>query len=186
VQRELNALPFIAEDLGMITPEVHVLRDEFQLPGMRILQFAFDGKSDNPYLPSNYETNTVVYTGTHDNPTTRAWFDELPEYERQRVRDYLRLSVGERCDAALALTSVAWTSVAALAIAPLQDVLNLGREARMNVPGTADGNWDWRCTERMLSDRAFDWLLDLTKSSGRTAPSVTFQAGTTAEAISSD
>jgi 4-alpha-glucanotransferase len=185
-QREFSTLPFVAEDLGMITPDVHALRDEFQLPGMRILQFAFDGKPDNPYLPSNYESNTVVYTGTHDNPTTRAWFDELPEYERQRVRDFLKLPVGERCEVALALTCVAWTSPAALAIAPLQDVLNLGKEARMNVPGTVDGNWDWRCTERMLSDRAFDWLLEITKSSDRTAQAVTMQAGTTAEAISSD
>ena len=91
VQRELGTLPFIAEDLGLITPDVYALRDQFQLPGMRVLQFAFDGKSDNPYLPHNYNRNTVVYTGTHDNPTTREWFEELPDNQRQSVWNYLKL-----------------------------------------------------------------------------------------------
>src|SRR3984893_18527617 len=100
VERELGALPFIAEDLGLITPDVHALRDRFQLPGMRILQFAFDGKSDNPYLPQNYDCEAVVYTGTHDNPTTRAWFDELPDDQRQNLWNYLRLSGGEAGEAA--------------------------------------------------------------------------------------
>jgi len=167
LQRDLGTLPFIAEDLGLITPDVYALRDEFQLPGMRILQFAFDGKSDNPYLPHNYDRNTLVYTGTHDNPTTRGWFNELPDDQRQNLRNYLKLPSGEGGDVSSALMSLAWSSVAALSMAPLQDLLNLGSEARMNIPGSLEGNWSWRCTEGMLSDRAFEWLRDLTKNSKR-------------------
>ena len=167
VQRELGSLPFIAEDLGMITPDVYALRDQFQLPGMRVLQFAFDGKSDNPYLPQNYNRNTVVYTGTHDNPTTREWFEELPDNQRQSVWNYLKQPGGDSGEVVPALMDFAWSSVAAVSIAPLQDVLNLGREARMNIPGRAEGNWSWRCTEDQLSDRAFEWLRDLTKNSNR-------------------
>jgi 4-alpha-glucanotransferase len=167
VQRELGTLPFIAEDLGLITPDVYALRDQFQLPGMRVLQFAFDGKSDNPYLPHNYNRNTVVYTGTHDNPTTREWFEELPDNQRQSVWNYLKLPPDESGDVSQALMNLAWSSVAALSMAPLQDLLNLGREARMNIPGHAEGNWSWRCTEDLLSDRRFEWLRDLTKNSER-------------------
>jgi 4-alpha-glucanotransferase len=167
IERELRALPFIAEDLGTITPDVGALRDRLGLPGMRILQFAFDGDPQNPYLPSNYVSNTVVYTGTHDNPTTRNWFEELPDRERKIFWSYLGRAGGEVREAAPALMGLGWSSKAALSIAPLQDLLNLGKEARMNVPGRADGNWAWRCREDMLSDAAFQWLGDLTKSSKR-------------------
>ena len=167
VERELGDLPFIAEDLGMITPEVYALRDQFHLPGMRILQFAFDGRSDNPYLPDNYVSKTVVYTGTHDNPTTHGWFEDLPEDKRKKIWTYLKGRGAKSSGAARALVELAWSSVAALAIAPLQDLLNLGREARMNVPGHPEGNWRWRCTEEMLSDPAFEWLRDLTKNVNR-------------------
>jgi 4-alpha-glucanotransferase len=172
VQRELGALPFIVEDLGLITPDVYALRDQFQLPGTRVLQFAFDGHSDNPYLPHNYVTNTVVYTGTHDNPTTRGWFEELPDYQRQNLWRYLKRPDGGSGEAAPALMGLAWSSVAAVSMAPLQDLMNLGSGARMNVPGRAEGNWRWRCTEGILSDQAFEWLRDLTKNSNRsgTAP----------------
>lgn len=167
VKRSLGALPFIAEDLGLITPDVYALRDRFDLPGSRVLQFAFDGEPDNPYLPHNYVPNTVVYTGTHDNPTTRAWYEELPDEQRQNLWSYLDRPGGDGAEAAPKLMRLAWFSVAALAIAPLQDVLNLGNEARMNVPGRAEGNWRWRCTEEMLAGPAFEWLRDLTKTSGR-------------------
>ena len=167
IEKELGALPFIAEDLGMITPDVYALRDKFKLPGMRILQFAFDGDAGNPYLPGNYVSNTVVYTGTHDNPTTRNWFEELPDRERQIFWKYLGRTGGESREAAPALMGLAWSSVAALSIAPLQDLLNLGREARMNVPGRADGNWAWRCSEDRMRDPAFERLRDLTKGSNR-------------------
>ena len=164
VEKGLGALPFIVEDLGLITPDVYALRDQFHLPGMRVLQFAFDGHSDNPYLPHNYVTNTVVYTGTHDNPTTRSWFEDLPDDQRQNLWKYLKRPSGTSGEAAPALMDLAWSSLAALAMAPLQDLLNLGREARMNVPGRAEGNWRWRCTKDMMSESAFEWLRDLTKT----------------------
>jgi 4-alpha-glucanotransferase len=167
VQTELGALPFIAEDLGQITADVHAIRDQFHIPGTRVLQFAFDGHSENPHLPENYVSNTVVYTGTHDNPTTRGWFEELQGYQRQTLWCYLKRSSGESCEAAAALMELAWSSLGALAMAPLQDLLNLGNEARMNVPGRAAGNWRWRATEDMLHTPAFDWLRNLTKSSNR-------------------
>jgi 4-alpha-glucanotransferase len=163
----LGELPFIAEDLGLITPDVVALRDQFQVPSTRVLQFAFDGKPDNPHLPQNYSANTVAYTGTHDNPTTRGWFDGLSEAERQTVWNCLKRPGGGTGEVAAALIELAWASSAALAIAPLQDLLNLGNEARMNMPGRADGNWAWRCTEDMLKPAVFQWLYDLTAASQR-------------------
>ena len=171
VQRELGRLPFIAEDLGVITPDVEALRDQFQLPGTRVLQFAFDGHADNPYLPNNFVSNAVVYTGTHDNATTREWYEELPDDQRKNFWNYLKRPPGEAAEVASTLMRLAWSSVAALAIAPLQDLLNLGKETRMNVPGRPDGNWRWRCTEEMLSSHAFQWLQELTERSKRTAAS---------------
>src|ERR1700678_1904393 len=173
VQRELARLPFIAEDLGLITPDVRALRDEFRVPGTRVLQFAFDGHADNPYLPNNFVANTVAYTGTHDNATTRQWYEELPDYQRQNFWSYLKRAPETSADAAPELMRLAWSSPAALAIAPLQDLLNLGSEARMNVPGRAEGNWRWRVREDMLSSQAFQWLQDLTESSKRSASSAT-------------
>ena len=169
VRQELGGLPLIAEDLGLITPDVGALRDQFHLPGTRVLQFAFDGNSDNPHLPDNYTLNTVVYTGTHDNPTTREWYEELPDTQRQTLWRYLKRE-GRGSEAALALIELAWSSRAALAIVPLQDVLNLGAEARMNTPGRAEGNWRWRCTEDMLSASEIEWLRELTKASNRSGP----------------
>jgi 4-alpha-glucanotransferase len=167
VQKALGGLPFLAEDLGIITPAVVGLRDAFHLPGTRVLQFAFDGHPDNPYLPDNYVPNTVVYTGTHDNPTTRGWYEDLPDAERRNLWHYLKRAAGTSAEAAPALLGLAWSSGAALAIAPLQDVLNLGKDARMNQPGSAEGNWRWRCTDDMLSASAFQSLRDLTQASGR-------------------
>jgi 4-alpha-glucanotransferase len=167
VQRDLGALPFIAEDLGVITPDVVALRDQFHVPGTRVLQFAFDGRPDNPYLPHNYVPNTVVYTGTHDNNTTRGWFEGLPHDQQQNLWHYLKRPGGDGGEAAAALLRLAWSSMAALALAPLQDLLNLGSDARMNVPGRVEGNWRWRCTEDMLSAPVFQWLRDLTKTSNR-------------------
>jgi 4-alpha-glucanotransferase len=167
VSKELGRLPFIAEDLGIITPDVRLLRDEFQLPGTRVLQFAFDGHDDNPYLPHNFGSNTVAYTGTHDNAPTREWHDELPDFQRQNFWNYLQRTPGASADAAPALMRLAWSSKAALAIAPLQDVLNLGAESRMNVPGQAGGNWRWRCRGDMLLDGVFEALRQLTQSSNR-------------------
>jgi len=167
VEHDFGGLPFIAEDLGMITPDVYSLRDRFQLPGTRVLQFGFDGDSRNPHLPRNYVHNAAAYTATHDNNTTRGWFEALPESQKQVVWNYLGRSSNEDDGVAAALMRLAWSSPAALAIAPLQDLLNLGAEARMNVPGSTEGNWRWRCTEDMLSGPAFGWLRKLTKVSSR-------------------
>jgi 4-alpha-glucanotransferase len=168
VEKALDGLPFVAEDLGMITPDVGDLRDAFGIPGTRVLQFAFDGHSDNPHLPDNYRPDTVVYTGTHDNPPTRGWYEDLPGAERDNLWRYLKRVAGSSAEAAPALLSLAWSSAAALAIAPLQDVLNLGKDARMNQPGTAEGNWRWRVTDEMLSASALESLRALTLTSGRT------------------
>jgi 4-alpha-glucanotransferase len=167
VQKELGALPFIAEDLGMITADVSALRDRLHIPGTRVLQFAFDGNPDNPYLPQHYVPNAVAYTGTHDNNTTRGWFEQLPDQQRRGVWKYLNRPEGDSRELAPALMEVAWSSAAGLVMAPFQDLLNLGSEARMNVPGRASGNWRWRCTEAMLSAPAFERLRDLTKRSNR-------------------
>jgi 4-alpha-glucanotransferase len=176
LERALGELPFVAEDLGIITPDVVALRDTFRVPGTRVLQFAFDGHADNPYLPENYSANTVVYTGTHDNPTTRGWYEDLPEPERRNLWHRVKRASGTSADAAPVLLELAWSSAAALAIAPLQDVLNLGREARMNQPGTAEGNWRWRCTPELLSSFAFQSLRDLTHASARSAATEPHQA----------
>ena len=167
VQAELDGLPFIAEDLGVITPDVSALLGQFRLPGNRVLQFAFDGSQDNPHLPHNYASNTVAYTGTHDNPTTRGWFEELPDGQRHHLWRYAKRPAGESGEVAWELIRMAWGSRAALAMVPLQDLLNLGAEGRMNQPGRADGNWRWRCTEEMLSAPAFQDLADLTKTANR-------------------
>jgi 4-alpha-glucanotransferase len=170
VREELGSLPFIAEDLGFITPDVHALRDQFQLPGTRVLQFAFDGHSDNPYLPNNFVGNTVAYTGTHDNAPTREWYEQSPEYQRQNFWNYLKRASGASEDAAPSLVGLAWSSIASLTIAPLQDLLNLGAESRMNIPGRASGNWSWRCSEDLESSTALQWLRELTESSKRLEP----------------
>jgi 4-alpha-glucanotransferase len=167
VREALGGLPFLAEDLGFITPDVEALRDRFSLPGMRVLQFGFDGRSDNPHLPGNETPDTVVYTGTHDNPTTREWYEGLSETARRSLWRCAKRAGGTVADAAPSLLRLAWSSKAALAIAPLQDVLNLGREARMNVPGRGGSNWRWRCTDEMLSPSAFQWLRELTQASSR-------------------
>jgi 4-alpha-glucanotransferase len=177
VLKELGRVPFIVEDLGIITADVQALRDHFQLPGTRVLQFAFDGNSDNPYLPRNFVANTVVYTGTHDNPPTREWFDELPDYQRQNFWSCLNRAPGGSADAAPALISLAWSSKAALAIAPLQDILNLGSESRMNVPGRSAGNWRWRAREDALSQSTYEWLRKLTQTSKRSGASTGTQEG---------
>ena len=169
VQRELGSMPFIAEDLGMITADVWKLLDQVEAPGTRVLQFAFDGHSDNLHLPDNYLANTVVYTGTHDNHTARGWYEELTAHDRQTFWQYLRRPEGEAGDAAPALIRLAWSSAAALAMTPLQDLLNLGNEARMSVPGRAEGNWCWRATEDMLQTPAFEGLRALTMRANRLA-----------------
>ncbi len=157
---ELGDLPILAEDLGVITDDVIALRKRFGLPGMRVLQFAFSGEEDNPHLPHMHEQDSVVYTGTHDNDTTRGWYATITEAERHFVRRYLGR---DGTDVAWDLIRLAWSSVAVVAIAPLQDVMSLGGEARMNRPGVADGNWRWRFRTDQFRGELIDRLGGLTE-----------------------
>jgi 4-alpha-glucanotransferase len=143
VRRQLGDLPILAEDLGLITPEVERLRDINQFPGMRVLHFAFDSGPGpkNHFLPHNYVPNSVAYTGTHDNDTTIGWFQSRSQEQRAFVRDYLGY---EPTDIAWDMIRLAMSSVSRLAILPMQDVLRLGTEARMNMPASQNGNWAWR------------------------------------------
>jgi 4-alpha-glucanotransferase len=143
-----GTLPIIAEDLGVITPDVVELREDFNLPGMKILQFGFTG-SDNPFLPHNYPTHCVAYTGTHDNDTAIGWLESAPSEERKFALRYLN---SDGSDFAWDLIRGVWSSVAEYAIAPMQDVLRLDTEARMNYPSRLGGNWEWRMTEDDLSE----------------------------------
>jgi 4-alpha-glucanotransferase len=160
VERELGPLPVVAEDLGVITEPVVRLRRELGFPGMVVLQFALGGDPTNPHLPANHEEQSVVYTGTHDNDTTRGWWESLTDEDRA----WAGL---ETDDPAWSLMGAAWGSRAALAIAPLQDVLDLGSEARMNLPGTEEGNWQWRYAPDDLTDERAQRLGALTERAGR-------------------
>ena len=144
IRSALGDLPIIAEDLGLLTPAVTDLRRRFDLPGMRILHFAFGGGNDNTYLPHNYDANTVVYTGTHDNNTTQGWWLEASDAERQHVREYFALKPEDEPVIHWALIRAACASVADTAIHPLQDVLGLDSQSRMNLPGIGEGYWEWR------------------------------------------
>lgn len=163
--KDPSAFRIIAEDLGIITAKVSALRKTVGLPGMRILQFAFDGQSGNPYLPHNYEPHTVVYTGTHDNDTTVGWWTSLPESQRDYVRRYLGIS-GEAIQ--WDLIRVASASVAAVSIVPMQDVLGLDSSARMNSPGLMDGSWEWRFTWDQVAHWHAERMAELAHLHGRT------------------
>jgi 4-alpha-glucanotransferase len=164
VRDALGGLPFLAEDLGVITAEVAALRKSLGLPGMRVLQFAFEGEGDNPFLPHNYEPRTAVYTGTHDNDTSAGWYRSLAEPERRRVDRYLACPGKEFHWEFIRL---AWASVAEIAICPLQDLLGLGSEGRMNYPGRPGGNWTWRFRGEDLRPDLAERMLDLTGTYGR-------------------
>lgn len=165
LQAHFGELPFVAEDLGLITAEVHALRERYGLPGMRILQFAFDGTSHNPYLPHNHERAAVVYTGTHDNDTTVGWYGSIDDGTRRHVGEYL----GHPAEPMpWPLIRAAMASVAEMAIVPMQDVLALDGAHRMNVPGTTgNGNWRWRFDWRQVPDDLAARLLRMTQLYGR-------------------
>jgi len=160
VERELGPLPVVAEDLGVITEPVVRLRHELGYPGMVVLQFGLGRDPTNPHLPANHDEHSVAYTGTHDNDTARGWWASLPEADRA-------WSELDPDDPAWSLIAAAWSSRAALSIAPLQDVLDLGTEARMNLPGTEEGNWKWRFSPADLTKENARRLRDLTESSLR-------------------
>jgi 4-alpha-glucanotransferase len=147
LKTETPTLPVVAEDLGVITPDVEALRHDFGLAGMRVMQFGFDGSGDNVHLPHMYERASVVYTGTHDNDTTLGWYRSLDDDTRHRVDYFLRAGPGQMPDA---MIHALMASVAQLAVVPMQDLLGLGSEARLNTPGTVTGNWSWRLPEQSL------------------------------------
>ncbi|MCK4818857.1 4-alpha-glucanotransferase, partial [bacterium] len=154
IRNKLGILPIIAEDLGIITPPVRVLLQNTGFPGMRVLQFAFGDESEDyiksNYLPHNYTRNTVVYTGTHDNDTTKSWFEKSPYGLKKHVFEYTH-SDGK--DVVGDMIRIAWSSVAKMAIIPLQDLLRLGSAGRMNLPGTTGDNWRWRFTWNQLTEK---------------------------------
>jgi 4-alpha-glucanotransferase len=163
-REQTGSLPLIAEDLGFITPEVHKLRDDFELPGMKVLQFAFGSDAANINLPHNYEPNFVVYTGTHDNDTTLGWLKKLEGEEKKKVRYYLgrfKKRALKNC------IEMAWASCAKMAVIPMQDILRLGSKSRMNTPGTANGNWDWRFQWKQLKKKHVIFLDKLTRKYNR-------------------
>ena len=166
LEHELGHLPVWAEDLGLVTPEVEKLRDAFDFPGMKVLQFAFDEKGqDNPYLPFNFTRNCVCYTGTHDNDTTVGWWAQLDDSRRRQVLDYTGATQREPIH--WEMIRLAMSSIAESVMIPLQDVLGLGSDARMNVPGRADGNWSWRCRSSALTDEVKARLEQATATYGR-------------------
>ena len=163
VRNRLGGLPFIAEDLGLITPDVDDLRAELQIPGMKVLQFAFDS-ADSPHVPHNLQPDTVLYTGTHDNDTAMGWLADSGEDSRQRAMEYLGATSDEFC---WELLRAAQTSVADLVITPIQDVVGLDGKHRMNIPGTPEGNWGWRLFQGVLTDDLALRLRNLTEVAAR-------------------
>jgi 4-alpha-glucanotransferase len=163
----LGDLPFIAEDLGLITPDVSALRERLKIPGMRVLQFGFGNPGAHIYLPHRYEANTVVYTGTHDNDTTVGWWQSLAGQERGAALAYL----GEAGDGIhWAMARAAQNSIANLCVIPLQDVLGLGSEARMNTPSRSQGNWNWRYRKSALTPQLAEKLAAMAEVSDRLPP----------------
>ncbi len=156
LQQALGDLPIIAEDLGLITPDVIELRDSFDLPGMRIFQFGF-GTPKDPFLPHNYVRNCVAYTGTHDNDTVLGWYKTAPKSEQVLARKYLNATAH---NLPWAMIRSLWASVANTVVAPMQDLLSLGTEARMNFPGKLGGNWAWRVQDDQLTDELQAKLLE--------------------------
>lgn len=166
LKQQLGKLPIVAEDLGVITPEVEALRDKFEFPGMKILQFAFDGNRGNGFLPFNYTNrNCVVYTGTHDNNTTVGWFNERSPEAKSEVVDY----IGCLCEDGIhwAMIRLTLSSVGNTAVLPFQDILGLGTNAKMNTPSQPTGNWDWRCRAEAFNDELSGRLKYLTDLYGR-------------------
>jgi len=166
LKRRLGKMAIVAEDLGSITPEVEALRDLFGFPGMKILQYAFGGDARNRDLPHNYTSNSIVYTGTHDNDTVAGWYVSAPEEVKEHLKEYLQVPALEvHWD----LIRTAMASVSNIAIIPVQDLLGLGSDSRMNVPGTDIGNWEWRLEDGTLNNEIENRLLELSRLYGRTA-----------------
>jgi 4-alpha-glucanotransferase len=167
VASDFHSMPFIAEDLGVITPDVIDAKAKLGLPGMDVLVFAFDDGNDNPYLPESHPRNSVVYTGTHDTNTVRGWFDDeaTPE-QKKRLFEYVGKELSSE-QVAWELIHLAGKSPANLSIIPVQDILSLGSEARMNHPSVSEGNWEWRADSAQLASDSFGRLREITDACGR-------------------
>jgi 4-alpha-glucanotransferase len=171
VHAALGPIPIIAEDLGLITPDVEALREALGFPGMRVLQFAFGGGTDSVHLPHNHVPNSVVYTGTHDNETTVGWYRDAKGRAARRERAFCRDYFGiDSHDIHWSFVRAAFASVSRMAIVPMQDLLGLGSEARMNLPSSASGNWDWRMPTKALTAKLCHKLLHFTELYGRAVP----------------
>jgi 4-alpha-glucanotransferase len=165
VKLALGELPFIAEDLGVITKEVEELREQIGIPGMKVLQFAFDGNKKNPYLPYNISFNSVIYTGTHDNDTTAGWLDTISGVERRLIDAY----IGHASSASVKdIIRLAYSATSKICIIPLQDILGLDSKSRMNTPGKVDGNWQWRCNPDLFKAENLDLVKEFAEIYGRT------------------
>jgi 4-alpha-glucanotransferase len=164
IYEQLPNIQLVAEDLGIITKEVDDLRLKYGMPGMKILQFAFGGDKANPYLPQNIEENSVVYTGTHDNDTTLGWYQKLEPYVKEDLHQYLET---ETPNMPFALIQLAFSTLAKLAIVPMQDILELNGDSRMNTPGTIVGNWSWKFEWEQLTEQQTKQFADIIKATGR-------------------
>jgi len=169
LKRKLGDLPLIAEDLGVITPKVEKLRDNFNLPGMKVLHFAFGSGPHNPYLPHNHIENSVIYPGTHDNDTTVGWYENADEDAQDHVRNYFSCNDNK---ASHYIMRAVWSSCAKYAVIQLQDILGLGTDCRMNIPGTGEGNWQWRFSEGDIKPEHIEMLLENTEFFGRGEPEI--------------
>jgi 4-alpha-glucanotransferase len=168
LEKKLGKLPIIAEDLGFLTPSVHKLLKDSGFPGMKVIQFAFDSREDSDYLPHNYPTNCVVYTGTHDNDTVMGWMKTAPKASVKFAKQYLNLTKEEGYN--WGMMRAAWSSVADMAIVPMQDLLGLGSKARINTPSTIGDNWKWRATEDEITNKLAKRLLSCMKMYARVNP----------------
>lgn len=165
LEKNLGKLPIIAEDLGFLTPSVHKLLADCGFPGMKVIQFAFDSREDSDYLPHNYPTNCVVYTGTHDNDTVMGWMKTAPKESVKFAKEYLNLTKEEGYN--WGMMRAAWSSVADMAIVPMQDIIGLGSEARINIPSTLGENWKWRATEDQMNNALAKRVRKYVKMYGR-------------------
>lgn len=174
LRNSLGNLPIVVEDLGVITPDVEELRESLGYPGMKVLQFAFGGGVNNPYLPHNHRENSMVYSGTHDNETTAGWYGSSNRQTQRHVRQYLQT---RKSRVAHDVVRTTWASVGVIACAPVQDVLSLGNEARMNVPGQATGNWGWRLSSLDRLSEQIGFLREISDLYDRREPPIRLRSG---------